>query len=74
VNDEGFTTNILEGAWSHLKRMIIGVYHKVSRKHLQKYCDEFAFRYNTRKLLDKCRFLFAFKKIESRLNYKTLIA
>jgi len=42
------TTNTLEGFWSHLKRGIIGTYHKTSRKHLQKYADEFAFRYNTR--------------------------
>lgn len=41
-------TNNIEGFWSHLKRGIIGVYHKTSRKHLQAYCDEFTFRYNTR--------------------------
>lgn len=43
-----FTTNALEGAWSHFKRSIIGVYHSVSRKYLQHYANEFAFRYNMR--------------------------
>ena len=44
------TTNSIEGFWSILKRGIIGVYHKVSRKHLQKYVDEFSWRYAQRML------------------------
>ncbi len=43
-------TNGIEGSWASLKRSIIGVYHSVSRKHLQKYVDEFVFRYNTRNM------------------------
>ncbi len=42
-----YTQNI-ENVWSHFKRGIYGVYRKVSSKHLQKYADEFAFRYNNR--------------------------
>lgn len=41
-------TNTLEGFWSLLKRGIIGQYHQVSRKHLDRYIDEFCFRYNNR--------------------------
>jgi transposase len=41
-------TNTLEGFWSLLKRGISGVYHGVSAKHLQTYCDEYVFRYNNR--------------------------
>ena len=48
--------NSLEGAWSLLKRSIRGVYHRPSRKHLARYCDEFAFKYNTRKDTDFVRF------------------
>ena len=48
VNKKGFHTNGIEGYWSHLKRMIIGVYYVVSPKHLIKYCKELEFRYNTR--------------------------
>lgn len=42
-------TNTLEGFWSLLKRGISGVYHSVSEKHLQKYVNEYMFRYNHRK-------------------------
>lgn len=41
-------TNTIEGFWSQLKRSINGTYHYVSPKHLQKYVDEFAFRYDHR--------------------------
>jgi hypothetical protein len=41
-------TNRIEGFWSHLKRGISSTHVSVSRKHLQRYVDEFAFRYNNR--------------------------
>ncbi len=41
-------TNTIEGFWSLVKRGIGGVYHSVSRKYLQTYLDEYAFRYNRR--------------------------
>ncbi|MHB1937470.1 MAG: transposase [Acidobacteriaceae bacterium] len=34
--------------WSLLKRGLAGVYHSVSAKYLQSYCDEYTFRYNRR--------------------------
>jgi transposase-like protein len=43
-------TNSVEGLWSLIKRGIGGVYHSVSRKHLQSYLDEFCFRYNRRQM------------------------
>ncbi|MBL7718756.1 MAG: transposase [Flavipsychrobacter sp.] len=43
-------TNSIEGFWSQLKRGIIGTFHSVSHKHLQRYCDEFAHRHNNRSL------------------------
>lgn len=41
-------TNTMEGFWSLVKRGIDGVYHSVSRKHLQGYLNEYAWRYNQR--------------------------
>jgi predicted RNA-binding Zn-ribbon protein involved in translation (DUF1610 family) len=43
-----FHTNTIEGVWSQLKRCIKGTHIKVSKRHLQKYVDEVAFRYNHR--------------------------
>jgi transposase len=41
-------TNTIEGFWSLTKNGIRGVYHAVSRKHLQGYLNEYAWRYNER--------------------------
>jgi len=41
-------TNGIESFWAALKRASIGVYHKMSPKHLQRYVDEFAGRHNVR--------------------------
>lgn len=48
VNGKGNHTNTIEGFWATLKRGVYGIYHHVSKQHLQKYVDEFAFRYNNR--------------------------
>jgi len=43
-------TNTIEGFWSLVKRGIGGVYHAVSKKHLQSYLNEYTFRYNRREM------------------------
>lgn len=48
VNGEHHTQSI-EGFWSQLKRSIKGTHVHVSKQHLQKYVNEYAFRYNLRK-------------------------
>jgi transposase-like protein len=41
-------TNTVENPFSLLKRGIYGTFHKVSWKHLPRYCDEFSYRFNRR--------------------------
>jgi transposase-like protein len=64
-------TNTVEGFFSLLKRGINGVYHHVSRGHLNRYCDEFAFRYENRKATDGQRAGLLVSGAEGkRLTYK----
>jgi len=44
----GISTNCMESFWVILKRGIIGQFHKVSKKYLNKYLDEFCWRFNNR--------------------------
>jgi transposase-like protein len=66
-------TNNIEGYWNILKKQINGIHHSVSAKHLQRYCDESAFRYNNRESLQDERFASALAKCNGSLKYKTLI-
>jgi len=64
-------TNTVEGFFGLLKRGVIGTYHSVGQKHLQRYADEFAFRYNTRRETDLERAQMAIRATEGkRLMYK----
>lgn len=64
-------TNTVEGFFSLLKRGIFGVFHHVSKEHLARYCDEFAFRYSARKVSDGARADMLVRGAEGkRLTYK----
>lgn len=41
-------TNGAENVWSLFKRSIVGAFHHISEKHLDRYLDEFEFRFNNR--------------------------
>lgn len=72
VSEKGYHTNSVEGYWSILKNSI-RQYRFVSRKHLQRYCEESQFRYNTRTITDPERFTEALKSSHGRLKYVDLI-
>ena len=67
-------TNSIENVWSLLKRSIVGSYHKVSAKHLDRYLDELEFRFNNRD--NPFMFSDTLKKLISsdNLEYKHLVA
>jgi hypothetical protein len=44
-------TNTAESFFAILKRVVYGTFHSVSEQHLQRYANEFAFRWNTREKL-----------------------
>lgn len=72
--DGDIHTNTIENFWSILKRGIYGIYHQVSDKHVSRYLDEFAARFNTRDLTPQARFDGFLEDAESVLNYETLTA
>ena len=67
-------TNSIEGYWNILKKQIDGIHHFVSAKHLQRYCDENAFRYNNRDSFQDERFATALANCNGSLKYKVLTA
>jgi transposase-like protein len=69
----GTHTQNIEGFWSQMKRGLNGTYHAVSPKHLERYCDEFSYKHNTRKVNDSQRFASALGQVDCRLTYQDLI-
>jgi transposase-like protein len=68
------TCNGVENFWSHLKRGLTGIYHHVSFKHLNKYCLEYSYRFNTRKVTNEERFHSVLTNANNnRLSWKTLV-
>jgi transposase-like protein len=65
------TTNSAESFFSLLKRGVYGAWHHVSREHLPKYANEFAFRWSTSKMTDGARMVAAIPMFEGkRLMYR----
>lgn len=69
----GAYTNTIEAFWSnYCKRAIDGTYNYISKHQMQRYFDEFAFRYNTRKVLDNERFDLFFDNIKHPMTYNQI--
>src|SRR5947209_7926738 len=66
-------TNSVESVWSLFKRSIVGSYHQISEKHLDRYLDEFEFRFNNRNNPYLFRDTLLRLIASSNLEYKELI-
>jgi transposase-like protein len=65
------STNTVESYFALLKRGVHGVFHHVSKEHLHRYCNEFSFRWNHRKIDDGARTIAVVKGSKGkRLPYK----
>lgn len=67
-------TNSIEGVFSLFDRMVIGTYHYISPKHMQKYANELSFRFNSRQSTSLDRFNLLLANSDNRLTYKNLIS
>lgn len=67
-------TNGIESVWALLKRQIVGIHHFVSPKHLSRYVDEMAWRFNRRDMDANERMNEIFDCVEGRLTWKALTA
>lgn len=69
-------SNTVESYFGILKRGVVGTYHHVSEEHLQRYLDEFDFRFSNRKSLgidDSARAERLLKGVVGkRLTYETV--
>src|SRR5580658_10971146 len=69
VNEDGYHTNTAESYFSLLKRGVYGTFHHVSKKHLHRYCSEFDFRWNGRRISDVERRNLAIIQTEGKRLY-----
>jgi transposase-like protein len=68
------STNTAESYFALMKRGVHGTFHHISKQHISRYCDEFAFRWNHRKVNDGTRAEHAIKGADGkRLTYKKAV-
>jgi transposase-like protein len=67
------STNTAESYAALLKRGHYGIFHHFSKKHWHRYCDEFSFRWNYRKVTDGERMVATLRTAAGkRLRYTTM--
>ena len=63
--------NTAESFFALIKRGHYGIFHQLSKKHLHRYCNEFSFRWEHRKVSDGERMVAAIEGAEGkRLIYR----
>ena len=67
-------TNGIESHWAMLKRGLVGTYHQISVKHIDRYVAEFEGRHNVRPhdTIDQMAIM-ARRGLDKRLTYEELI-
>ena len=69
------TTNNIENVFGLFKRRLIGIHHKITKKHIDKYLNSFVFYFNNKNLEISDRFDVAMSMMFGKqLTYATLIA
>jgi len=66
-------TNTIEGYWTWIKRCIYGIHHWVGQKHMQKYLNDYSFKYNTKDLQNNEELVgstWLFKMQDLKLNWQ----
>ena len=67
-------TNSIEGVWSLFKRSIVGSFHKMSVKHMDRYLEELEWRFNNRSNPHIFRDTLARIMNTEHLTYRELVA
>ena len=67
-------TNNIENVWSLFKRSLVGTFHKMSKKHMDRYLEELEWRHNNRD--NPCIFPDTLRRIltTGNLTYRNLVA
>ena len=72
--DGNATSNHIEGAWKFFKSSVVAIHNNcIKQHHLQKYVNEFVFRYNTNKMSEFARFVHAIKNSVLRITKNEIL-
>ena len=67
-------TNSIEGVWSLFKRSLMGAFHKMSAKHMDRYLEELEWRFNNRNNPNLFQDTLARIMDTKHLTYRKLVA